>query len=74
MDEPHFLWYDKHIKHLEDVMSKGANQKLKLIYLMKILMEKTDDTHSITMAEILSSLESYGITASVRVFIVILSV
>lgn len=44
-------------------MSKGANQKLKLIYLMKILMEKTDDTHSITMAEILSSLESYGITA-----------
>lgn len=41
----------------------GANQKLKLLYLGKILLEKTDDTHSITMPEILSSLEAYGITA-----------
>jgi predicted DNA-binding transcriptional regulator YafY len=44
-------------------MAKGANQKLKLLYLMKILLEKTDETHSITMPEILSSLESYGVTA-----------
>lgn len=44
-------------------MAKGNNQKLKIVYLMKILLEKTDDTHSITMAEIISSLETYGISA-----------
>ncbi|SEV99996.1 helix-turn-helix transcriptional regulator [[Clostridium] fimetarium] len=44
-------------------MAKGTNQKLKLVYLMKILLEKTDETHSITMPEIISSLEAYDITA-----------
>lgn len=44
-------------------MAKGSNQKLKLVYLMKILLEKTDDTHSITMPEIISSLEVYDVTA-----------
>jgi predicted DNA-binding transcriptional regulator YafY len=44
-------------------MAKGANQKLKLLYLIKILLEKTDEMHIITMPEILSSLESYGVTA-----------
>lgn len=44
-------------------MAKGANQKLKILYLMKILLEKTDETHSITMPEIISSLEMQGISA-----------
>jgi predicted DNA-binding transcriptional regulator YafY len=44
-------------------MAKGANQKLKILYLMKILLEKTDETHSITMPEILSTLEAYGVNA-----------
>jgi Fe2+ or Zn2+ uptake regulation protein len=44
-------------------MAKGTNQKLKLLHLMKILLEKTDETHSITMPEILSSLEKYDVTA-----------
>lgn len=44
-------------------MAKGTNQKLKLLYLMKILLEKTDETHSITMPEILTSLEKYDVTA-----------
>lgn len=44
-------------------MPKGTNQKLKLIYLMKIMMEKTDEQHGLTMQEILSSLEAYDITA-----------
>ena len=48
---------------MEVLMAKGSNQKLKIIYLMKILLEKTDEIHSITMAEIISSLEAYGITA-----------
>ena len=44
-------------------MAERSKQKLKLIYLMQILMEKTDETHSITMSEIISALKSYGITA-----------
>ncbi len=44
-------------------MSKSSNQKLKLIYLMKILLERTDETHSITMAEIIDALAAYDISA-----------
>lgn len=44
-------------------MAKSSNQKLKLIYLMKILLERTDETHSITMPEILDALAAYGISA-----------
>ncbi len=44
-------------------MPKGTNQKLKLIYLIKIMLEKTDDSHGITMPEILKALEAYDVTA-----------
>lgn len=44
-------------------MPKGTNQKLKLIYLIKIMLEKTDENHGITMAEITSALKEYDITA-----------
>ena len=44
-------------------MAKGSNQKLKLIYLIKILLEKTDDNHSITMPEIIEALAAYDVTA-----------
>ena len=44
-------------------MPKGTNQKFKLYRLAQIMLEKTDDDHYITMPEILSSLEAYGITA-----------
>ena len=44
-------------------MPRGSNQKLKLIWLMKILLEKTDDTHAVTMSEILNELEKHGIAA-----------
>lgn len=44
-------------------MAKGENQKLKLLYLAKILLEKTDEEHAIDMAEIISSLEAYGVVA-----------
>ncbi|MCR4937898.1 MAG: WYL domain-containing protein [Lachnospiraceae bacterium] len=44
-------------------MPKGTNQKLKLYYLAKIMIEKTDDEHMITMPEIKSALEAYGVTA-----------
>jgi predicted DNA-binding transcriptional regulator YafY len=44
-------------------MPKGTNQKLKLYYLAKIMIEKTDDEHMITMPEIKTALEAYGVTA-----------
>lgn len=44
-------------------MPKGTNQKFKLYRLAQIMLEKTDDEHYITMPEILSSLEEYGVTA-----------
>ena len=44
-------------------MPKSANQKLKLPYLMKILQEKTDDLHPMTMQQIIHELELYGISA-----------
>ncbi len=44
-------------------MPKNERQKLKLLYLKKILEERTDDAHAMTMADILSALSEYGITA-----------
>ena len=43
-------------------MPKSSNQKLKLIYLMKILLERTDETHNITMPEIIEALAAYDIS------------
>lgn len=42
---------------------KNANQRLKILYLYKILLERSDEEHSITMPEIISQLKLYGITA-----------
>ena len=45
-------------------MPKGANQKLKLYYLAKLMVKKTDDENYLTMPEIRKLLEEcYGITA-----------
>lgn len=44
-------------------MPRGANQKFKLYYLAKIMLEKTDEEHFITMPEILRELGKYGVTA-----------
>lgn len=44
-------------------MPKGTNQKLKLYYLAKIMTEKTDDEHMITMPEIKKELLKYDVTA-----------
>lgn len=44
-------------------MAKGTNQKLKLLYLAKIFMEKTDEEHGLTMSEIIQSLRGYNVTA-----------
>lgn len=44
-------------------MSKGINQKIKILYLMQILLNRTDDTHGLTLEEISSALEEYGVSA-----------
>ena len=44
-------------------MPKGTNQKLKLSYLIRIMLEKTDEEHSLNMSQIMSELEKYDITA-----------
>lgn len=44
-------------------MAKSANSKLKLLYLMDILLEHTDEENPITLAEIMTRLERMGITA-----------
>ncbi len=44
-------------------MAKSEKQNLKVIYLAKILLEETNENHGLTMAEIISELNSYGIKA-----------
>lgn len=44
-------------------MAKGKNQKLKLLYLLKILMEETDESHGLTRQELLDRLASHGVNA-----------
>jgi predicted DNA-binding transcriptional regulator YafY len=44
-------------------MAKSSNQKLKLLYLLKMLNEKTDEENTMTINEMIEELERYGITA-----------
>ena len=45
------------------VRGPRSNQKLKIMYLMKILLDETDETHDITLNEIVKKLKSYNVTA-----------
>ncbi len=42
-------------------MAKGKNQKLKILYLLKILMENTDEEHPLTVNQIIELLKGYDI-------------
>ena len=42
---------------------KQSNQKLKLLYLAQILLDKTDDDHTLTVPEMISELAKQGISA-----------
>ncbi|MCL2843275.1 MAG: WYL domain-containing protein [Oscillospiraceae bacterium] len=44
-------------------MPSAPNQRLKLLYLMKILLERTDEETPFTMAQVISALAEYGIQA-----------
>ncbi|MBQ6545164.1 MAG: WYL domain-containing protein [Lachnospiraceae bacterium] len=42
---------------------KGDNQKLKMLYLVKLFSEETDDSHFLTMPEIIEKLAACGVNA-----------
>lgn len=44
-------------------MAKSSNQKLKILYLMKIMLENTDDRHCLTINQIIEKLNAYGVSA-----------
>ncbi len=44
-------------------MAKGANQKLKMLYLLKIFWEDTDEEHGVTMPQLIDKLSGYGVEA-----------
>ena len=44
-------------------MPKGPNQKLKLLYLMRFLLRESDESHPVTLAQMLAELERLGVAA-----------
>ena len=44
-------------------MPKTVNQKLKILYIMKLLLERTDEEHPLSMQQLLSELEAKGVAA-----------
>lgn len=44
-------------------MARNPGQKIKILYLMKIMYEQTDDIHGLTLQQIAEELEKYGIRA-----------
>ena len=42
---------------------KGDHQKLKMLYLVKIFLEETDDEHALSMPEIVEKLKACGVNA-----------
>lgn len=44
-------------------MPKSPNQKMKLLCLMRIFLEQTDEEHSLTLREIEEELAKYGVSA-----------
>lgn len=44
-------------------MARSSNQKRKILYLLRILYEKTDENHPLTMRQIIEQLDGYGVSA-----------
>ena len=42
-------------------MARSAGQKLKLLYIIRLLTENTDENHPVSTANIIAYLESNGI-------------
>ena len=48
---------------MESKKRKGDNQKLKMLYLVKLFSEETDDRHYLTMSQIIEKLAECGVNA-----------
>lgn len=44
-------------------MANAPNQKLKRLYILRILTEQTDDEHPMSVKDLIGQLDKYGITA-----------
>ena len=44
-------------------MAKSGNEKQKILYILKILEERTDEDHRISVQEIIDALDKEGIGA-----------
>ena len=44
-------------------MAKSSRQKQKILHILRMLMEKTDENHGLTVAQIIEELEGMGISA-----------
>ena len=44
-------------------MARSENQKLKLLYIVQLLQERTDEEHPVTTQEIIDYLRTKGIAA-----------
>lgn len=56
---------DDEMKPMAEMQARGprSNQKLKILYLAKILMDNTDANHDITLQEIIDKLAANNVTA-----------
>ena len=44
-------------------MPKSFQQKLKILYLMRVFAEKTDEAHPMSVKDLIAYLENFGIHA-----------
>ena len=44
-------------------MAAGDHQKLKMLYLVKIFSEETDENHGLSLQQLVEKLEAYGVNA-----------
>ena len=44
-------------------MAKSSRQKLKILYLMKAFLERTDEKHTMTIRDLITYLDSFGVSA-----------
>jgi len=56
-------WICARKQRREGAMPKSPNQKLKLLYLMEILLQQTDERHPMTVPEMISELARHGVAA-----------
>ena len=50
-------------KGINTMSENTSMQRLKILYLYKIFLERTDELHSISMSEMINALDHYGISA-----------